>query len=626
MGLTQTLATTLSGLQATQTGLSIVAGNVANAQTAGYIAKSATQIETSTGDGGNAVQVTSINRLLDTFVQQQLWTESAGGGYADLRGNFYQQLQQIYGQPGSNTSLDSTFNSFTAAVQSLSSSPNSYSAQSQALSAAQAMAQQLNTATSQVQALRSQADQGIANDVQQVNDALQQIANINKQLVAGAQNDSTKVTLEDQRDQYINQLSKLMDIRVTHGANDQITITTTTGAQLVGTEASTLRFNASGTLTPTQQWNADPTKSGVGTITLVDPSGGTRDLVATGGIQSGEIFGYLNMRDSVLVQAQSQLDQVAAQMSSALSDTTAPATGVTLGAQSGFDVDISKPLPQGIVNGNTINLSYKDAANNLHNVTIVRVDDPSALPLSNSDTSDPNDTVIGVDFSGGAAAVASELNTALGPAGLQFSNPSGNTLEILNGSPAITVNSATTTTTATTLTGGSGALPLFTDGSSPYTGAFTGAGAEATGYAGRIVVNSALIADPSKLVTYQTAPPTPSGDATRPNFIYNQLVNAKLQYSPATGIGGAAAPYQGTLSNYMSQIVTMQSTATNAATNLQSGQDVVVNALQTRFNSTSAVNIDTEMANLLTLQNSYGANARVMSTVKAMLDALMQAA
>ena len=74
----------------------------------------------------------------------------------------------------------------------------------------------------------------------------------------------------------------------------------------------------------------------------------------------------------------------------------------------------------------------------------------------------------------------------------------------------------------------------------------------------------------------------------------------------------------------MSQIVSMQSIAANAATNLQTGQDIVVNALQSRFNSTSAVNIDTEMANLLTLQNSYGANARVMSTVKAMLDALLQ--
>ena len=621
MGLDQTLATTLSGLRATQTGLSIVAGNVANAQTAGYIAKQATQTETSTGDGGNAVEVTSINRLLDTFVQSQLWTESAGAGYADTRANLYQQLQQVYGQPGSDTSLDSVFNSFTSAIQALSTSPNSNAAQNQALSAAQTLAQQLNTATDQVQTLRTQADQGIATDVQQVNDDLAQIANINKQLVSGAPDDSTKATLEDQRDQYISQLSKLMDVRVVHGANDQVTITTGTGAQLVGDQASVLRFSASGTLDATQQWNADPTKSGVGTITLVQPSGATRDLVATRGIQSGEIFGYLNMRDNVLVQAQNQLDQIAAQMSSALSDTTTPATGVTVGAQSGFDADIS-----GMSNGNTIKLSYTDAINVQHTVTIVRVDDPSGLPLSNSDTSDPNDTVVGVDFSGGAAAVASALNAALGPAGLQFSNPSGTTLEMLNGSPAITLNSASTTTTATSLTGGSAALPLFTDGTTPYTGAFTGAGSEAIGYAGRIAVNGALLADPTKLVTYQTSPATPPGDATRPNFIYNQLVNAKLQYSPATGIGSAGAPFQGTLSDYMSQVVAMQGTASSAATNLQSGQDVVVSALQARFNSKSAVNIDTEMANLLTLQNSYGANARVMSTVKEMLDALIQAA
>ena len=621
MGLTQTLATTLSGLQATQAGLSVVAGNVANAQTPGYVAKSVNLAETSTGDGGNGVQVTSINRTLDIYVQQQLWTENAGGGYADLNANFYQQLQQIYGQPGSGTSLDSTFNNFTTAIQALSTTPSSTSAQSQAVSAAQTLAQQLNSASSQIQSLRSQADEGIANDVQQANSALQQIANINQQLVNGAQNDSTQVTLEDQRDQCITQLSSLMDIRVTQGANGQVTIATNSGAQLVGTGgASVLQFTATGTITPTQQWNANPAKSSLSTITLVAPGGGTTDLVATGGFQSGQIFGYLNMRDKVLVQAQTQLDQMAAQMSSALSDTTTPATGVTVGTQSGFDADIS-----GLSNGNTINISYTDAANVQHTVTIVRVDDPSALPLSNSATSNPNYTVVGVDFSGGPAAVASEINAALGPAGLQFSNPSGTALEVLNGSPSITVNSASTTTTATSLTGGSGALPLFTDGSSPYTGAITGAGAESVGYAARITVNSALVANPSGLLTYQTSAATQPGDATRPNFIYNQLTNATLQYSPAAGVSGTSTPYQGTLSNYLSEVVTTQSTAANAANSLQAGQDVVVNSLQTRLNSTSAVNIDTEMANLLTLQNSYGANARVMSTVQAMLNALMQA-
>ena len=184
------------------------------------------------------------------------------------------------------------------------------------------------------------------------------------------------------------------------------------------------------------------------------------------------------------------------------------------------------------------------------------------------------------------------------------------------------MNAASTTTTATSLTGGSAALPLFVDGTTPFTGAFTGAGSEATGYAGRITVNNALVSDPSKLITYQAS--TPAGDTTRPNFIYNQLVNAPLEYSPAAGIGSANSPMQASVANYISQIVSQQSIAANAATNLQSGQDVVVNALQSRFNSTSGVNIDTEMANLLTLQNSYGANARVMSTVKAMLDALLQ--
>jgi flagellar hook-associated protein 1 FlgK len=174
------------------------------------------------------------------------------------------------------------------------------------------------------------------------------------------------------------------------------------------------------------------------------------------------------------------------------------------------------------------------------------------------------------------------------------------------------------------LTGGSAALPLFVDGTTAFSGAFTAAGPESIGYAGRIAVNSALAADPTKLITYQTSPLTPAGDATRPNFIYNQLVNASLEYSPAAGIGGVGSPFQGTLPTYLSQMVSTQSIAANAATNLQAGQDIVVNALQSRFNSTSAVSIDTEMAQLLTLQNTYGANARVMSTVKAMLDVLMQ--
>ena len=41
--------------------------------------------------------------------------------------------------------------------------------------------------------------------------------------------------------------------------------------------------------------------------------------------------------------------------------------------------------------------------------------------------------------------------------------------------------------------------------------------------------------------------------------------------------------------------------------------------------ATSGVNIDEEMAHLLSLQNAYSANARVMSTVNEMYKTLMQA-
>ena len=113
MSLIQSLSTALAGLRVTQAGLSVVAGNVANANTAGYITKTISQVAVSSAGAGDTVRVDSINRVLDQFVQQQLRTESSGGAFASQRASFHQQLQQIYGQPGSTTTFDALFNNFT---------------------------------------------------------------------------------------------------------------------------------------------------------------------------------------------------------------------------------------------------------------------------------------------------------------------------------------------------------------------------------------------------------------------------------------------------------------------------------------------------------------------------------
>lgn len=618
MSLSQALSTAMAGLRVTQSQLSVVSGNVANAQTPGYVRKTLDQVTTAAG-GGISVTTAAIQRELDQLVQTQLRTETSGASYATALSQLYQQIQQVIGQPGSSTGIDSLFNNFTSALQTLSSTPDSYSAQTTALNAGQVLAQQLNATTQALQTLRGAAEQGISSDIQQANDALQQIVKINKQLIAASPDDPSAATLMDQRDHYIDQLSQLMDIRVVQGQHNDVSIYTGNGFQLADASSATqLSFDPRGTITASSAWDADPSKSGVGSIKIINPDGSSTDLIAQGAIKSGEIAAYLAMRDQILPQAQSQIDEFAAQMSRALSDRTTDGATVT-GPPAGFSIDTAN-----LLNGNTINLTYTDSATNTqHVVTIVRVDDPSALPLPSTTTADPNDQVIGVNFSGGMSSVVSQLTAALGATGLQFSNPSGTTLQVVDDGATnrVDVNALSSTVTTTGLTTGNPQLPFFLDGATPFSGAIGGSGAQITGLAGRITVNPALLANPSSVVIYQSGGLI--GDTTRPSFLYSQLTNASYVYSPQTGIGGSASPFTGTLSSFVSQIFAQQGQAAANAASLKQGQDLVVSALQQRMTATSGVNIDQEMTDLLTLQNAYGANARVFTVVKQMFDTLL---
>jgi flagellar hook-associated protein 1 len=616
MSLSQALSAALAGVHVTQQGLSVIAGNVANANTTGYVDETVSPVEFASGGiGGSSVDTSGINRNLNTLLQSQLWTESSGGSFADAAAGLYQQLQQVYGTPGSSTSFDAIYNNFTSALQSLSTSPSSYSSQAAVVSAAQSLAQNLNSMTSSIQQLRTQAESGISSDVQTANTALTQIAQINLQLEAAAP-DAASATLEDQRDNDITQLAQLMNVRVVQGSNNQISLFTSTGQQLVGGgEASQLSFNNVGTLNATDLWNANPSQDGAGAIMLTAPGGAQTDLIASGAIQSGQIGAYLQMRDTILPQAQNQLDEMASQMSQASSNQTTSGTAVSSGSQTGYGVDTAS-----LSAGNSLQLTYTDSGNVQHTVTIVALGPGGSLPLQTS-SSNPNNQTIGVNFAGGMGGVVSALNAAFGT-NLQFSN-TGTVLNVVNAvSTTNVVNSLSATSTVTSLMSGSPQIPLFFDGSTPITGALTAAGSQTTGLAGRIAVNAAVASSPSSLVAY--APNTAVGDPTRPNFILSQMTSASLTYSPTTGIGSSQQPYSGTLPNYLSAVVTQQSQAANAATNLQQGQDTVVSALQQRFNDQSGVNIDTELSNLITLQNAYGANARVMSTIQQMMATLLQ--
>jgi len=417
-----------------------------------------------------------------------------------------------------------------------------------------------------------------------------------------------------------------MDVRTVVNDLNQVTVFTNSGVQLVGTEAAQLSFNPQGTMTPNTLYNSDPTKNNVGTIAINFPHGGSYDLVSTNSIRSGKIAAYLELRDNTLVKAQAQIDQFAASMASALSDKTTAGTATPASTlpQAGYDLDLT-----GLQSGNVIHVSYKDNTSGVtHNLSIMRVNDPSVLPLSNTTTLDPNDEVLGVDFSGGMASVITQLNAALGSsANLQFSNPSGSTLRILDDGATnrSDVMAASVTTTMSSLTSGNPQLPLFTDNGGLFTGALTANGSQQTGLAGRISVNLGLLGDPSRTIVFSTSPLTAAGDTTRSDFMLTQLQSGNYRYSPQTGIGTTGAPFTGTLTNFAKQFISQQGEAATAAKQLSDGQSVVLNTLQKKVTDASGVNIDDEMAHLLALQNAYSANARVMSSIKQMYDTLIQA-
>jgi len=603
----------VSGLAANQAQIDLISQNVANANSVGYIKR---QVTTTSSYSGS-VQTGAVTRAYDQLVQRQLRTENAGGAYSSIMSQYAQQLNGVFGQTDANVSLDGAFNSFTSALQALSSDPSSSTARAGVLQSAQAMADRLNTLSASVQELRTNAEQQIASDVTVANNALKGLEDIARQL--GTTVGAPDVSLLDQRDSYIDQLSKLGDIKVNEQPNGQVTIYTNSGVTLFdGSKGVRFQFDQRTSVGPNALYNADPSKSGVGQLLIVTPSGASIDAGQQNVFRSGEFKGLLDLRDQVLPEAQTQLDELAAGLSRALSDASPAATPVSAGAQNGFAIDLS-----GIQPGNTTRITFQQGGVT-KTISLVAVDNPSVLPLPVGATGNPNDIVIGVSFAGGTAGALADIQSALTAAGtnLTVTNPSGNVLQVLDdGTGASTVAGVSANITSNLLSGGGAELPLFVDSATgePYTGSFD-AGSQRTGFASRITINPAVLADTGVLVNYTGA--TDAGDATRPNLLLDRLTGATQQFSYEAGLTGTNQPYSGTIGGFLTGIIASQGANAVQAQNLDAGQQVVVNSLQAKVASTSGVSIDEELSNLIKMQNAYSANARIISVVQDLFDVL----
>ena len=94
-------------------------------------------------------------------------------------------------------------------------------------------------------------------------------------------------------------------------------------------------------------------------------------------------------------------------MARALSDRTVDGTPVTAGAQSGFDIDLGS-----LLDGNSVRITYTDNADRhaAHASRWCGSTIRTRCRCRIRRPTDPNDQVIGLDFSGGMASVVSQLD------------------------------------------------------------------------------------------------------------------------------------------------------------------------------------------------------------------------
>lgn len=619
MGLGSALASATSGLRVAQAGIEVVSQNVANAGSAGYTRRVLQPVQSVSADQTTGVRAGTVDRVLDLAAQKQLRLETAGAAYTSYSASALARVDTLFGTPGGSGSLDTVFNDFTGAMQALASEPGSDAARSAVLGAGGTLASVLGTAAEGVQALRTDAEAKLASDVGRASDILSGIADLNLKVAASG---GTSAALLDQRDSLVDELSGLMDIHTASDANGLLTITTGSGFSLVSQcEAVKLTFDGRGELGPAATYSEDPSRRGVGTVTATGPTGLATDLVARGAFRSGEIAAALNLRDTVLPQAQRQLDELSAGLSRALSDTQVTGTPAASGSAKGFDIDLS-----GLQAGNAIVLDYADAGGAQQRVVLIPTQG-GAGAIDSAATSYPGARVKTIDLTGAPGTLAGRIGAALG-AGFTVSAGPGSpaSVRILNdgSSTAPTLLGLGAGITRTGLTGGV-ELPFFVDGGfgkAPFTGSFDGS-SHLPGLAQRLQVNPALQADPSKLVVYATNPPTQPGDPARPRFLYDALTGAARAFA-GSGVGGSGSSLSRTVAEYARGVVDTQGAQAQDAARLDEGQQVALSTARSRFGADASVNIDQEMAKLIELQTAYGANARLISAIKDMLDTLIR--
>ncbi len=302
MGTISSAFNLISGaLNADQAALSIVANNVANANTTGYTEEKPNWQENSPvsingvnyGTGVTETGATSVRDrvLLERLDQQQQLAAASTSRLSALN-----TIQALFTPDSGSTSagagdIGSDITSFFNSFSSLEANPTNNALRQKVLSTATTLAGDISNAADGLNSQQRALDQEAAGVIPQVNALTGAIAQLNAQIQSTSPDGDAGV-LEDQRQQDLSKLSQLIGINQISTENNGLSITTTSGQTLVS-EGSTSPI-ASGMV------------NGVTHFFV-----GTTDITSQLASGGGSLGGYLTARDQDIPGVLASLDQLA---------------------------------------------------------------------------------------------------------------------------------------------------------------------------------------------------------------------------------------------------------------------------------------------------------------------------
>lgn len=299
--MTDLLSIAQSGVRAYARALDVVADNVANAATPGHVRRTSTLTPATLGSGpgpleldpvgGSGVRLQSIGRALDVLQADTLRRSEAEVAALDTAKRWLTTIQStLTGSAGLDQPLTDLFDS----LSDLASDPTNIALRQTFLSRADALADRFNASAADLARLqgdiRSEADVEVRN----LNSLARGLADVNAQLRRSTPGSGTSVGLADERDRLLAQISTIVGMDVQFDARGQATvrIPDSAGPALVeGGHASSARLLTVAT----------------GFELRIGPQGADELATVTSGVFAG-----LGASRILTLQAQDRLDQLAA--------------------------------------------------------------------------------------------------------------------------------------------------------------------------------------------------------------------------------------------------------------------------------------------------------------------------